>query len=281
MEPFDLFPFVSEIKSELDVFFESIINAKRVTLVAEPKLNQLLSLSFLEASFLDHGILYNRKLVEDSNSEIIFEDNLHILFNGRSHDGEIIKVIESKEINLQLGQNKTNRVGRLDIVGFSACLALMIGGGRVNRLLPLILAGNWLRENLDFTYDTVFTALRDSLRKKGEISVVTIAEVSELDLIELPGIDSKKLNDLKNRWNEIDLEEQSVMLSHIVKPLLKSSIGVARLEELIWHRIITENWNLDLASQCSKAQRDLRSSSQKLVSASRLVDKVIRTGIIS
>tara|TARA_B100001996_G_scaffold354976_1_gene317277 strand:+ start:1482 stop:2327 length:846 start_codon:yes stop_codon:yes gene_type:complete len=281
MEPFDLFPFVSEIKSDLDVFFESIMNAKRVTLVAEPKLNQLISLSFLEASFLDHGILYNRKLVEDSNSEIIIEDNLHILFNGNSDDDELVKVIQSKEINLQLGQNKTNRVGRLDVVGFSACLALMMGGSRVNKLLPLILAGNWLRENLDFTYDPVFTSLRDSLRKKGEISVVTIAEVSELDLIELPGIDSSKLNNLKNRWNEIDLEEQSSSLSEIVKPLLKSSMGVARLEELIWHRIIAENWNLDLASQCSKAQRDLRSSSQKLVSASRLVDEVIRTGIIS
>tara|TARA_B100000287_G_scaffold73267_1_gene64946 strand:- start:594 stop:1439 length:846 start_codon:yes stop_codon:yes gene_type:complete len=281
MEPFDLFPFVSEIKSDLDKFFKLIMNAKRVTLVAEPRLNQLLSLSFLEASFLDHGILYNRKLVEDTNSKIVLEDNLHIFFNLTSLNGEIVKVIESKEINIPLGENKKNRVGRLDIVGFSACLALMIGGSRVNRLLPLILAGNWLRENLDFTYDPVFTALRDTLRKKGEISVVTIAEVSELDLIELPGIDSNELNNLKNSWNKIDLEEQSIRLSEIVKPLLKSSIGVARLEELIWHRVITENWSSDLASQCSKVQRELRSSSQKLVSASRLVDEVIRTGIIS
>ena len=111
--------------------------------------------------------------------------------------------------------------------------------------------------------------------------MVSIAEVSELDLIELPGIDSNELNNLKNSWNKIDLEEQSIRLSEIVKPLLKSSIGVARLEELIWHRVITENWNLDLASQCSKVQRELRSSTQKLVSASRLVDEVIRTGIIS
>ena len=252
-----------------------------MTLVSELKLNQLVSVSFLEASFLDKGILYHRKLVEHVEDYSPKDENLHIFFNEEVQNNQSIKIIPSKEITLSLGQNNTPRIGKLDIVGMSGCLALMIGKTRVERLLPLILAGNWLRTNLDFTYDPVFTSLRDSLEKSGNISVVSIAEISELDLIELPGIDSNELNKLRDDWTNIDLEKQSERLSQIVKPLLKSSIGVARLEELIWHRVIRKDWNSDLASQCSKSQRELKSSSQKLVSASRLVDEIIRSGKLS
>ena len=281
MAPFELFPFISEIKSDLDLLFKSIMDAKCVTLVAEPKLNQLVSLSFLEASFLDNGILYQRKLVEVIEDYIPKEEHLHIFFNEGLHNSALVKSIHSKEITISLGQNKTSRIGKLDLVGMSGCLALMIGSLRVERLLPLILAGNWLRENLDFTYDPVFTSLRDSLKEKGEILVVSIAEINEPDLIELPGIDSNGLNLLRNEWTNIDLEKQSRLLSDLVKPLLISSIGVARLEELVWHRITRHDWDSDLASQCSRTQRELKSSTQKIVSASRLVDKIIRSGKLS
>ncbi len=148
-------------------------------------------------------------------------------------------------------------------------------------MLPLILAGNWLRENLDFTYDPIFTKLRDSLMEKNKISVVSLPEVPELDLLELPGIDFVQLNNLKEEWNELDLDKQSDRLSKLAKPLLLTSIGVARLEELIWHRIITTSWVFDLASQCSKAQREMNSSTKKLVTANRLVDEMIKYGKIS
>ncbi len=276
--PFELFPFISDIKSDLDLIFKAIMETKSVTLVAEPKLNQLVALSFLEASFLDKGILYHRKLVEQVDENSLTDENLHIFFNEVENNNNSVKIIPSKEITISLGQNNTPRIGKLDIVGMSGCLALMIGKVRVEKLLPLILAGNWLRTNLDFTYDPVFTSIRDSLEKNGEISVVSIVEISEPDLIELPGIDSNELNSLREEWINIDLEKQSEKLSRIVKPLLKSSIGVARLEELIWHRVIKKDWDSDLASQCSKAQRELKSSSQKIVSASRLVDEIIRNG---
>ena len=58
-------------------------------------------------------------------------------------------------------------------------------------------------------------------------------------------------------------------------------MGVARLEELIWHRIITLEWDSDLASQCSRAQRELNSSTNKLVSASRLIDEIIMNAKLS
>ena len=73
----------------------------------------------------------------------------------------------------------------------------MIGGERVKKLLALILAGNWLNSNLDYTYDPVFTSLRDSLKENGLISIVSIVDVQEPDLIELPGIDSVELNLLR------------------------------------------------------------------------------------
>ena len=275
MEPLVIFPFLSEIYPNLVKIKNDILSSESVTLVSEPKLGQLLSLSFLEASFLDKGILYHRKVVENLNDFSSDEKNLCIFFseeNDLIHSGIYLK---PQEIKINMGERNTSRIGKLDVVGISGCLALMIGGERVKKLLALILAGNWLNSNLDYTYDPVFTSLRDSLKENGLISIVSIVDVQEPDLIELPGIDSVELNLLREDWKKIDLVEQSKRLSELVKPLLITSMGVARLEELIWHRIINLEWDSDLASQCSRAQRELNSSTNKLVSASRLIDEII------
>ena len=281
MEPLVIFPFLSEIYPNLVQIKNDIFSSESVTLVSEPKLGQLLSLSFLEASFLDKGILYHRKVVENLNDFSTDEKNLCIFFseeNDLSNSGIYLK---PQEIKINMGERNTSRIGKLDIVGISGCLALMIGGERVKKLLALILAGNWLNSNLDYTYDPVFTSLRDSLKENGLISIVSIVDVQEPDLIELPGIDSVELNLLREDWKKIDLVEQSKRLSELVKPLLTTSMGVARLEELIWHRIINLEWDSDLASQCSRAQRELNSSTNKLVSASRLIDKIIMNAKLS
>ena len=281
MEPLVIFPFLSEIYPNLVQIKNDILSSESVTLVSEPKLGQLLSLSFLEASFLDKGILYHRKVVENLNDFSTDEKNLCIFFseeNDLTNSGIYLK---SQEIKINMGERNTSRIGKLDIVGISGCLALMIGGERVKKLLALILAGNWLNSNLDYTYDPVFTSLRDSLKENGLISIVSIVDVQEPDLIELPGIDSVELNLLREDWKKIDLVEQSKRLSELVKPLLTTSMGVARLEELIWHRIINLEWDSDLASQCSRAQRELNSSTNKLVSASRLIDEIIMNAKLS
>ena len=275
VEPLVIFPFLSEIYPDLVKIKKSIFSSESVTLVSEPKLGQLLSLSFLEASFLDKVILYHRKVVENLNDFISDEKNLCIFFSEENNLHNSGISVKPQEIKINMGEQKTSRVGKLDIVGISGCLALMIGGERVKKLLALILAGNWLNSNLDYTYDPVFTSLRDSLKENGLISIVSIVDVQEPDLIELPGIDSVELNLLRDDWKKIDLIEQSKRLSELVKPLLTTSMGVARLEELIWHRIITTKWDSDLASQCSRAQRELNSSTNKLVSASRLIDEII------
>ena len=278
VEPLIIFPFLSEIKSELEEIKKAIFSSESVTLVSEPKLGQLLSLSFLEASFLDSGILYHRKVVEDISEFVHDGENLCIFFSEENKFKNNGICINSIEVTINLGQQKTPRVGKLDVVGVSGCLALMIGNERVEKLLMLILAGNWLNSNLDYTYDPIFTYLRDSLQENGYISIVPIVEVQEPDLIELPGIDSVGLKLLRGEWNKIDLDEQSKRLSELVKTLLTSSIGVARLEELIWHRILVQGWDSDLASQCSRVLRELNSSSNRLVSASRLIDKIIING---
>ena len=281
VEPLVIFPFLSEIYPNLVKIKNDILSSESVTLVSEPKLGQLLSLSFLEASFLDKGILYHRKVVENLNDFSTDEKDLCIFFseeNDLSNSGIYLK---PQEIKINMGERNTSRIGKLDIVGISGCLALMIGGERVKKLLALILAGNWLNSNLDYTYDPVFTSLRDSLKENGLISIVSIVDVQEPDLIELPGIDSVELNLLREDWKKIDLVEQSKRLSELVKPLLTTSMGVARLEELIWHRIITLEWDSDLASQCSRAQRELNSSTNKLVSASRLIDEIIMNAKLS
>ncbi len=278
METLQLFPFLSEIKSHLDELYHSIISAKSITLIAQPKLDQIISLSLIESSLIDHGMMYKRIIVDDLDD---FEPNnkdFSIYFSEKSSAIDSGIFIESKEISVKMGQNSTLRNGRIDVVSISGCLALMIGGKRINQLIPFFLAGNWLQPNLDYTYDPIYTSFRDALGNNGIISVVTIVEIQDLDIIELPGINTIKLNELKNEWKNIDLFEQSKKLSELVFPLLNSSLGVARLEELIWHRIVKPGWDSDLASQCSRVQRELRSSSKKLIFASRLVDNIIKTG---
>ena len=49
VEPLVIFPFLSEIYPDLVKIKKSIFSSESVTLVSEPKLGQLLSLSFLEA----------------------------------------------------------------------------------------------------------------------------------------------------------------------------------------------------------------------------------------
>ena len=140
MEPLVIFPFLSEIYPNLVQIKNDIFSSESVTLVSEPKLGQLLSLSFLEASFLDKGILYHRKVVENLNDFSTDEKNLCIFFseeNDLSNSGIYLK---PQEIKINMGERNTSRIGKLDIVGISGCLALMIGGERVKKLLALILA---------------------------------------------------------------------------------------------------------------------------------------------
>ncbi len=280
MEPFILFPFLSDIKSDIDMLHSSLKSAGLISLIAEPKLDQVISLSLLESSFIDNGISYKRIIVNDVQELSGHKDGLSIYFSKPLEIKNSVIFIEPRQITVNMGQNNSPRNGIIDMVIFSGCLALQIGGERINKLIPLIISGNWLSSNLDYTYDPVFTILRDTLEKMGIISVVSIVEVNDLDFLDLPGIDIIKLNELKKRWNMIDLSEQSEKLSEIVLSLLKSSLGVARLEELIWHRILQKEWDSDLASQCSRIQRELRSSDNKVRFAGELVDKIIKTGTL-
>jgi hypothetical protein len=277
MEPLDLFPFLSDIKSDLDYFYSLIISQKNISLIAEPKLDQIIALSLLESSFLDKGISYRRIFLDDVNEYVRIDDGLCLFFSEPVGNDTTSFLNKSREISIKMGQHGTLRNGVIDLVTFSGCLGLMIGNERVNKLIPFLLSGNWLKSNLDYTYDPIFTALRDNLEDHGLISVNSIVEINNIDIFDLPGIDIMKLKNLKKEWNKIELSEQSEKLSEIVLPLLNSSLGVARLEELIWHRVICSGWDYDLASQCSRVQRDLRTSENKLIFSSRLVDNIIKT----
>ena len=78
-------------------------------------------------------------MVENLNDFRTDEKNFCFFFseeNDLSNSGIYLK---PQEIKINMGERNTSRIGKLDIVGISGCLALMIGGERVKKLLALIL----------------------------------------------------------------------------------------------------------------------------------------------
>ena len=62
----------------------------------------------------------------------------------------------------------------------------------------------------------------------------------------------------------MDFKQRQQALSELaLQALSNRKISTPRLEELIWHRILVQGWDSDLASQCSRVLRELNSSSNE------------------
>ena len=98
-------------------------------------------------------------------------------------------------------------------------------------LMPWALAGNWLSEGMEHTYDPVYTILRDYLSSEGLIRVVPLPEVSEINPDSMPGIEMAALGAIRDRWGQLDLEGRAQSISHLLKSLLDSETpSTARFE---------------------------------------------------
>ena len=257
--------------------------SKSVSLRAPLSIPGCIALSMIESALIDLERPYSRRFAPSSveNTGILID----ILDN---HDGDIRWNLDEAKLTLNPtivhaldGHKGDGRHGRLSPVATAASLMeeLSPDSNRNTRLLPFSLAGNWLHNAMDQTYDPVFTIIRDYLQEKGLVNVVPLPEVPDPSVEMLPGLDPYLLEGVALGWSKMDVEDQARSLSTYFLPLLSSQRPSAtRIEELGWHRILATNWSRDLASQLHDLSKDWGCSDEVRLFASRTVDKLVRTG---
>ena len=251
----------SSVETALAAAAEEIIaSADRILLISKPSLYGALAIAPIEASLLDLGKPYRRRFTNEAPSSTPFLRILSLV----ETDDEILKTnplrinIGNIVVDGLRGHLGDNRKGPLTVVAQMHALAQAIfpTSHRLERMRPWLISGNWLDTALDTTYDPVYSSLRDLLLLQGTIRVAPITEVSEPDSENYPWLEKTILETARKKWNENGSEGKATILSKLAKPALRSSTpSSARLEELIWHCILSDNWKTDLASQIMKASR--------------------------
>ena len=140
-------------------------------------------------------------------------------------------------------------------------------------------SGQWLRDTLDSVYDPVWTIIRDHLQMEGTVQVLPITEITNIEELTLPNLPARTFKRLKRAWGSFDAKERAGALSELVLPMVEGeNVSAARLEELVWHRVIGTDWPMDLASLLFHAQNEWPDEGEVL-HAGRVMDKLISTGL--
>ena len=253
-----------------------------VTLLAEPTTVGALALAHLEAAMLDAGIAYRRRVPPRDGQEsaaIIISEGSPTEEPKPLGSGPFRLHLSPLSVHALHGHDGSPHSGTLSPVAQAAALAAELApdGRRVRMLRPWLLAGNWLSDALDTSYDPVYSRLRDHLRDEGAFRVVPIPSVSEPDATLLPAIDAERLSATKDSWSGLDEHQQAEALSEIAAPeVFSGTLGTARLEELVWHRLVVSNRPRDLHSQFAALQT--RFSDDGLEAVSTSIDQLLSTG---
>ena len=257
-----LFSSLEELLSEVS---QTIVAAETIQLMAPADIEGMLALSQLEASFLDNGISYRRRVLaprkhvprdEISVKSVgegltIHIDPFHESVESFIISEELIHICPSL-VEVSFGTSSKIHHGAIDCVAICGALASMIApdGARVRRQRSMVLAGTWLRQSMEANYDPIMSMLRDHLDEEGSIDIRTIVEVKSPALGMIPGLSERMLKRLQKGWVTMDVDERSSAISELVLPSLRiEGLSTMRLEELIWHRALVPGHDIDIASQ--------------------------------
>ena len=135
-------------------------------------------------------------------------------------------------------------------------------------------------ESLDTTIDPIHTLIRDFLRDEGSIQISPLPEVENPSVEMIPLASQRRLHRLKKLWGGMDASARAQALSEYSLPLLSSpGISTARLEELIWKRMLIPNQSTDLASILFLIMKEWPSESDSaILHAGRMLDELLKTG---
>ena len=278
----DLFSSVSDIFLE----FSSLVKKSRqkIFLFAPPTLQGALALIPLEAALLDENIPYRRSFSEDNKTSfpcinILKKD---ILLGSYLENNSSNLTISSKIVNGLSGAHGDRKQGPLNSILQSHALAQTISpsSSRLKYLRPWALSGSWIDASLDNTYDPVFSKIKEILVNEGTIKIVPVTEVKKPYMENYSWIDETALTNLSISWDELDIENKSVLISNLVKPVLNKSLpSTARIEELVWNCVVGNDWQTDLAGQLSILEKSWHLKDGRL-HASNLIEKLLIRGYL-
>ncbi|MBK64002.1 MAG: hypothetical protein CMB47_00560 [Euryarchaeota archaeon] len=278
----DLFSSVSDIFLE----FSSLVKKSRqkIFLFAPPTLHGALALIPLEAALLDENIPYRRSFSEDNKTSfpcinILKKD---ILLGSYLENNSSNLTISSKIVNGLSGAHGDRKQGPLNSILQSHALAQTISpsSSRLKYLRPWALSGSWIDASLDNTYDPVFSKIKEILVNEGTIKIVPVTEVKKPYMENYSWIDETALTNLSISWDELDIENKSVLISNLVKPVLNKSLpSTARIEELVWNCVVGNDWQTDLAGQLSILEKSWHLKDGRL-HASNLIEKLLIRGYL-
>ena len=241
--------------------------------------HSLLALAHVEAALLDLGIASQRRLRPEP---LTVEADLVVLTGS---DGPPCTLVEGywrlRDAPVELYRRTERAEGKrgvLDVVALAALFAERAApdGRRARRLRPWALAGNWWRPALDDHDDPAWNALRDVLRAEGAARVVPIPEIDKPHDATLAGLDAKRLASLRAAWPALDLGGRAERLGHLVLAALASTPRrTARLESLIWHRVLPTGWSTDLVSAATALKAALAAAKSDTLTLGRLLDEVL------
>ena len=265
-----------------------------VQIVTPADLQGILSLIQIEASLLDSGINYRRKILPArrhvAGDELSFPDleGLIILINPFAEPTSNLSILDEKILinpiftEFETESSKNLHQGTLDCVAICSSIAEAISpeGARVRKVRPLSISGNWLRQGVEVNYDPVYSLLRDHLNREGTLDVRPIVEVENLADDMIPDLSSRMLKKLAKKWDEMDFDSRSSALSELILPVLRNpKISTMKIEELIWHRLIIPGCAMDIASQLHIALSNWPEDDEKArLHASMIADKLLIEG---
>ena len=271
----------------------NFLQSKPLMLMTTADLHSILALGFLESALLDRGISYSRRILPpnshippDEKNLIPEQDGSSILFVDpwARIDSSLpnVMILSAQPVEVEFSHSSTKRRGRIDVVLQSSAIAssLSPNGTRSKRCRPYSGCGQWLMESLDTTIDPIHTLIRDFLRDEGSIQISALPEVENPSVEMIPLASQRRLQRLKKLWGGMDASERAQALSEYSLPLLSSpGISTARLEELIWKRMLIPNQSTDLASILFQIMKEWPSESDSaILHAGRMLDELLKTG---
>ena len=274
----DEFSAIREVLNKSLIFLDG---TQQVTLAAPCTLAGVLAISHLEAACIDAGIPYRRRFLTGANSPnqpaVWVQETEDVSFS--SLDDGCLK-ISPIEMEFELGSSGLRRNGVLEQVCQCAILAGIIapGGALVKKLRPWALAGSWIRNTMDNAFDAQYSRIKDLLSEEGAIRLVPMVEVEDCDVLSLSGISESLLQRMKRYWPNMNLAQRSSAMSDLMLPALESpSPSTARIEELGWLRVLSSDWQADMATMLGRVQRNWPQDGLE-VHCSKLVDQLVGNG---
>ncbi len=292
-------PIFSPVSSVLVSYGERIKQADLVHISAPASLEGVLALGQLEAACLDLGLKYRRRLytprhhlprdappawTEEAKGLTVIADIEEATWEVGDRPETTHVQLVPLNTSIEMGENNRRLSGALDPVVQAGAIAAWLApnGRRVRKMRPYISLGLWLRGALDTSMDPVHTTMLNHLKEEGSVRIVPLPEVQAPSPGMISGLSERQLKRLSKVWATMDVDQRSLALSELILPcLLEKDLSTPRLEELVWHRMVVGDAEMDLASQAHAIKKEWpEDETASKLYASTLLDEWLSSGLL-